>query len=237
MNKNNMKMAALLVTFAACFAIFSSCKKDNPEPDSLVYIENGQNCGKGIAIGNVVWAPVNCGHDADHLFGKLYQWGRKDGQGYDGEPSEPTIEEGAPASLGDAKADTFYKGWPTYDKDIWGPSGSGNPCPAGWRVPTYSELETLRVLAEAQGEWVIEKGIQCYKIPVGDAALFIPSAGYRDIQGKAVKRQQKSASLWSCSHIESGNPYSNLYLDNTTVSIDYDVQSLGLSVRCVKTLE
>lgn len=43
MNKNNMKMAALLVTFAACFAIFSSCKKDNPEPDSLVYIENGQN--------------------------------------------------------------------------------------------------------------------------------------------------------------------------------------------------
>lgn len=235
MNKNNMKMLAWLVAFAACFAIFSSCKKDNPDP--LVYIENGQNYGKGIVIGNVVWAPVNCGYDKDHPFGKLYQWGRKDGQGYDGEPSDPTIEGTILASPDDAKADTFYKNWPTYDKGLWGPSGSGNPCPAGWRVPTSSELETLRVLASAQGEWVTEKGIECFKVPIGDAALFIPSAGYRDYYGQAMKRQQKNASLWSCSSVEGSAPHSNLYLNDASISIGNDPPSLGLSVRCVKTLE
>lgn len=47
--------------------------------------EYGVNHGKGIAIGDVVWAPVNCGyHSSDFKYGKLYQWGRKFGQGYSG---------------------------------------------------------------------------------------------------------------------------------------------------------
>jgi len=33
-------------------------------------------------INGTIWAPVNCGYDADHLCGKLYQWGRMDGGGY-----------------------------------------------------------------------------------------------------------------------------------------------------------
>lgn len=47
--------------------------------------EYGLNHGKGIVIGTIVWAPVNCGyHKDDYIYGKLYQWGRKYGQGYDG---------------------------------------------------------------------------------------------------------------------------------------------------------
>ncbi|MEE0236147.1 MAG: Ig-like domain-containing protein [Bacteroidales bacterium] len=47
--------------------------------------EYGINYGKGTAIGKVVWAPVNCGyHSTDFLYGKLYQWGRRYGQGYSG---------------------------------------------------------------------------------------------------------------------------------------------------------
>lgn len=45
--------------------------------------EYGINHGKGITIGNVTFAPVNCGfHEEDYPFGKLYQWGRMVGQGY-----------------------------------------------------------------------------------------------------------------------------------------------------------
>lgn len=45
--------------------------------------EWGINHGKGIVIGGVTWAPVNCGyHETDYPFGKLYQWGRVDGDGY-----------------------------------------------------------------------------------------------------------------------------------------------------------
>ena len=47
--------------------------------------EYGVNHGQGVEIDNVVWAPVNCGyHETDYPYGKLYQWGRKHGQGYSG---------------------------------------------------------------------------------------------------------------------------------------------------------
>ena len=47
--------------------------------------EYGENHGQGVKIGETVWAPVNCGyHATDYKYGKLYQWGRKYGQGYDG---------------------------------------------------------------------------------------------------------------------------------------------------------
>ena len=47
--------------------------------------EYGINHGPGVEIDGVVWAPVNCGyHETDYKWGKLYQWGRKYGQGYDG---------------------------------------------------------------------------------------------------------------------------------------------------------
>lgn len=47
-----------------------------------------------VEIDGVIWAPVNCGYDADHPYGHLYQWGRKYGQGYDEEPGAPTEENG-----------------------------------------------------------------------------------------------------------------------------------------------
>lgn len=47
--------------------------------------EYGINQGQGINIDGTIWAPVNCGyHEVDFKYGKLYQWGRKFGQGYDG---------------------------------------------------------------------------------------------------------------------------------------------------------
>lgn len=47
--------------------------------------EYGINHGKGVEIDGVIWAPVNCGyHATDYKYGKLYQWGRKYGQGYIG---------------------------------------------------------------------------------------------------------------------------------------------------------
>ena len=48
--------------------------------------EYGVNHGPGVKIGETVWAPVNCGyHKDDFKYGKLYQWGRKYGQGYNGD--------------------------------------------------------------------------------------------------------------------------------------------------------
>ena len=59
---------------------------DQPETQSGDYVdEYGINHGQGVKIGETVWAPVNCGyHATDYQYGKLYQWGRKYGQGYSG---------------------------------------------------------------------------------------------------------------------------------------------------------
>lgn len=96
--------------------------------------EYGINHGQGIEIDGVVWAPVNCGyHATDFKYGKLYQWGRKYGQGYEGslydlngkeigqysDASLPTLTYG-PVNLDvgqkEDKANIFYKNiYPPYD--------------------------------------------------------------------------------------------------------------------------
>ena len=56
------------------------------KPKGVDYVdEYGINHGPGVEIDGVIWAPVNCGyHATDYPYGKLYQWGRKYGQGYRG---------------------------------------------------------------------------------------------------------------------------------------------------------
>ena len=131
--------------------------------------EYGVNHGKGIAIGATVWAPVNCGYkvasgtDNGYPYGKLYQWGRKYGQGYSTsyDSSEPSIEDG-PVSLkygqSEANANVFFISYEDYRFDwlttqnnaLWN-SGTEStpvktdydPCPDGWRVPAFKELNIL----------------------------------------------------------------------------------------------
>ena len=84
--------------------------------------------GKGTVIGGTVWAPVNCGYHAiDYKWGKLYQWGRKYGQGYSGglydedqnligyisDATTPEIATGGVSAVGGnhpKNANVFYTG-------------------------------------------------------------------------------------------------------------------------------
>lgn len=134
--------------------------------------EYGVNHGKGVAVADVVWAPVNCGyHKEDYKYGKLYQWGRKYGQGYSGplfvngvevgtysDATTPEIRSGG-VSLEEGQspenANVYYTEY-NYDwvspsnPDLWN-LGSDfspikteyDPCPQGWRVSTYEELYWL----------------------------------------------------------------------------------------------
>ena len=97
--------------------------------------EYNENHGKGIVVGMTVWAPVNCGyHATDYQYGKLYQWGRKYGQGYSGDLDDvngndigtysdatvPTIEEGGVSVVTGnhkSKANIFYTGISSYNYD------------------------------------------------------------------------------------------------------------------------
>lgn len=168
------------------------------------YIVDGNNYGQGVIIGDNIWAPVNCGYDADHPFGLLYQWGRKYGQGYnDGKQytteTKPLILEG-PIDLNEGESEqnsnvyylnnnSYPRDWCSiYDINRWnyGTESSPikspyDPCPNGWRLPTFQELYTLAQNfsqltnnGEHTGRWY--SGRNKYDQGMEDI-LFFPAAG------------------------------------------------------------
>lgn len=136
-------------------------------PTENSYFENDVYYGEGITlpsknnmVPDLLWAPVNCGYEKrcgepdystspttpapypGFLYGKLFQWGRKDGVGYYDFNNPfwefehhyiPTVDEGSGVS--NTELNTFYMQW---NPSNW----EGNPCPTGWRVPTTAELES-----------------------------------------------------------------------------------------------
>lgn len=211
--------------------------------DSGDYVdEYGKNHGPGVEIDGVVWAPVNCGyHAADYPYGKLYQWGRKYGQGY----SVPVVIDG-PVSIyvgeSQTNADVHFKGlrenaydWAdVVNTELWN-SGTEtepvkaeyDPCPSGWRVPTKTECEALVNAgyswdSDAKGVWFgSESGSE----------VFLPAAGCRNSDGTGADRETWGY-YWTSSRDEqyasgirffSNNAFSNPSPCGT-----------ALAVRCVK---
>lgn len=227
--------------------------------------EYGVNRGKGIAIGATVWAPVNCGYkestsdDEGYPYGKLYQWGRKYGQGYDTsyDADEPAIEEG-PVSLkygqSEDNSNVFFTSTSDFrydwlsiqDDKLWN-SGTEStpikteydPCPDGWRVPTYTELDILRNIKSSwttndgqEGYWFSGASDIKYDVPVDeDAKVFFYAAGYRRIGDAAVVSLARGY-YWSsrpnfsyANYLYFGGDYTGMYDHN---------RAYGSSVRCVQ---
>ena len=174
--------------------------------------EYGINHGKGVAVGMAIWAPVNCGyHATDYKWGKLYQWGRKHGQGYDSaDATTPDFFEGGVSLQGgqsENNKNVFYTctdypyDWLYSRNDALWNSGTEDspvkteydPCPTGWRVPTDAELEELcrnrsswteNDLGQS-GYWF--SGPSSYSSKA--AQVFFPAAGGRNnINGNANDR-------------------------------------------------
>ena len=133
----------------------------NADIDYDDYIdEYGINHGHGVNIDGVVWAPVNCGyHVANYKYGKLYQWGRKYGQGYystfntsQNDAATPeTVTSSGPVTLDKGQSESNKNVFFENSKDWLSPKDNGlwnsgteaspkktvyDPCPTGWRVPT-----------------------------------------------------------------------------------------------------
>lgn len=218
--------------------------------------EYGVNHGKGTAIGMAIWAPVNCGyHKDDFKYGKLYQWGRKYGQGYDeNDASVPTIEEGGISVITGqhkSKANVFFTSTPEYkydwlypqDSELWNSGTDSNPvktendpCPEGWRVPTYVELVELNNNYSSwttddnglSGRWF--SGLNSYTASVPQ--VFFPAAGLRFNSDGTAHSRGGSGHYWSSRPNGAGAFF--LSFHSGGVSLSYNGRATGFSVRCVQ---
>jgi uncharacterized protein (TIGR02145 family) len=225
-------------------------------PQTGDYIdEYGINHGPGVKIGETVWAPVNCGyHATDFKYGKLYQWGRKYGQGYDGDATTPTIEEGGISAITGqhkSKSNVFFTSTSEFNNDwlypqdskLWNSGTDSNPvktendpCPEGWRVPTYAELDELN---NNYSSWTTDdngqngiwfSGPNSYTASVPQ--VFFPAAGRRIRDGIANTRGTRGE-YWSSS--PDSRSADDLYFHSRGVGMNYLFnRANGYSVRCVQ---
>lgn len=225
--------------------------------------EYGINHGKGIAIGMAVWAPVNCGyHKTDYPYGKLYQWGRKYGQGYDEtDATYPTLEDGTIKEGGvslaggqsEANKEVFFlgfidNGWdwvyPADDK-LWN-SGTesspaknvnNDPCPDGWRVPTC--LELMELSKNYSDRTINESGQSGYWFSGSNTykssvpQIFLPAAGVRNYFNGHAGERGFVGHYWS-SRKDDTNGYGASYLTLSGAYISDFFRADGYSVRCVQ---
>ena len=226
--------------------------------------EYGINWGKGVVLGEQVWAPVNCGYKASvkdengdilelgYPYGKLYQWGRKYGQGlgegYDS--ANVVIEEGGVSLIGGqhiSNANKFYTGQYDSDYDDW-LSVSDNylwnsgtleepkktaydPCPSGWRVPTINELKELSTYGNYSDLISLENGMcgrylsGIYEYSPTTTSIFMLASGCRREDGGLYKVNEEVA-YWSSTVAYNNAPI--LIMDNWRVSTygEYSGQSL-----------
>ena len=234
---------------------------DTPaEPEEGDYVdEYGINHGQGVEIDGVVWAPVNCGyHATDYKYGKLYQWGRKYGQGYDSsDASVPELVAG-PVSLATGQSkdneNKFYYNssspWDWCDTpydNLWNSGTEDNPvkteydpCPSGWRVPTYAELEGL---IENYSSWTTDKngqsgywfsGASSYTETVPQ--VFFPAVGaLHHLDGRTTSRGTYGG-YWSSCPDGTLSKYLT-FLSNILVSPSSYERACGNSVRCVQAAD
>ncbi len=213
--------------------------------------------GKGIAINGVIWAPVNCGYEPatketrGYVFGKLYQWGRKYGQGYYNDATYPSgnnlVQDGWKINISEVQKadnkDKFYLAgssmgmWCSSTSKLLWNSGSesspnkvleNDPCPEGWRVPSKYEFAKL---SSVNSSWGMSSGQ--YGILFNDKEkLFMPASGVIDSFSGVCSNREQLGYYWT-STAEGGYSVCNWW-SNTGTAQESLYRGMGMSVRCVK---
>ena len=242
-NKKVFTTPATAIAYAAGKTYRGTISAVSDYDEATDYIdEYGANHGQGTAVGGstLKWAPVNCGYQQaiagghkGYPYGKLYQWGRKDGQGYKGGSYEDAIVPAIVGSTSDTpEANKFYEGWTTAPS--W--DTANDPCPSGWRVPTADELRALISGNRNPGSFNTKDGQDGYYFD-GTASsnatsgVFFPAAGCRGYEGNAYVRGSDGY-YWS-STPNGDNAYS-LGFGSGYAGVYSNYRTDGYSVRCVQ---
>ena len=204
-----------------------------------------------VMIAGVCWATHNLSAHGEFVdnpqdYGALFQWGRR-GDGHE-QRNSPTISTQASGANLDANGQaagthegrfiTGYSNWRSQHDSLWcladGTKTVNDPCPPGWRVPTYTELNALASLPTSQRVWTTNwngTGVSGREFGEAPNTIFLPAAGNRYYSDGSLYLVGADGGYWSSSVIGAFAWY--LYFYSGFVGMNYDYRADGFSVRCV----
>ena len=183
----------------------------------------------GVTYGTVtspytgrVWLDRNLGasqvctaYNDSACYGDYYQWGR----GTDGHEKFNSPTTSTKASSITVGHGNFIKGsgdWTSADGDRKIRQANWNPCPAGYKIPTFNELYAEKINNSADAY----------------SKLKLPSAGYRSYEDGSINAQGDYGFVWESSLYQSFSR--RLSFHSVNADYTYSYQTYGYSVRCIK---
>ena len=163
----------------------------------------------GVRISGTIWATRNV--DEPTTFtensedaGMFFQWNRSTGW----------------SATGDVV------GWDNsiHENSNW----EGDPCPAGWRVPSFIELEFLKNLGST---WTTKNGVNGRTFGTAPNQIFLPAVGLRQGTDGALG-VITSGFYWSRSPSDANNAV-RLGFNADSINLQANPRNFGFSVRCV----
>lgn len=183
---------------------------------------------EGVVINGVRWATRNV--DAPGTFaaapeeaGMFYQWNRKAGWS----ATNPLVNSDG--------STTWDKS--TAEGEVW--LKANDPSPAGWRIPTIDEIQSLLNTDKVSNVWTTENNVSGRKFTdkTSGNSIFIPAVGRRCRTYSTIL--DKSNGFYWSSSINIIQTYNIIYSygfelsSNTATQKNNYYRANGFSIRCV----
>jgi uncharacterized protein (TIGR02145 family)/uncharacterized repeat protein (TIGR02543 family) len=180
---------------------------------------------ESVEINGIKWATRNVDApgtfaDAPESAGMFYQWNSKTGWS----SSDPLTS-----------SDGSY--WRTSQPSALEWERANDPCPAGWRVPTFEEFFNLFYSnGNVNGAWTIQNGVNGYLFGDAPNTVFLPAAGYRYYDSTLYNDREVGFYWTNSAYNDDDETYHYLFAFDESIGVDYgpDYPDLGSSVRCVQ---